>query len=132
MAGRLWQDVDRKGERSFLSKVISSKNKVSKELFKALMAKGRSFVCHSFTARVFSDGTDLPPKFSVVVAKKLEKSAVKRNVIKRRFYSLIQPYIKIIKRGTVCALFVKKKLSMKDMKNTDLEIQIFLKKIKLI
>ncbi len=60
--------------------------------------------------------------FSVVVAKKLEKSAVKRNGMKRRVYSLLRPYAKTGKKGLQCVIFLKKKVSKENLESLTLEI----------
>lgn len=109
-----------------------SSRKVGKELFEPLMKKGVSYTSESFSAKVFVSSLDLSSKFSVVVAKKLEKSAVLRNVYKRRFYSLLRTSLDKVKTGVVCAIFLKKKISAKDLPALTLELGKFLDKSKIL
>ena len=112
--------------------MIPSSRKVNKDLFGALMKKGYSYASPDFVARVFFDESLSPARFSVVVAKKLEKSAVQRNTLKRRVYSLLRPYLRLVRPGTVCALFIRKKINKKDLFSLMAEIDMFLKKSKLL
>ncbi|MDO8482973.1 MAG: ribonuclease P protein component [bacterium] len=108
--------------------MIPSSRKVGKDLFETLMKKGRFYPSESFGARVFIDTFPVPARFSVVVAKKLEKSAVKRNTYKRRVYSLLQPFISRVSLGTVCVVFLKKKINRSDLLLFTVEVETFLKK----
>lgn len=112
--------------------MIPSSRKVPKDLFEILMKQGRSFSSESFSARVVVGAGGLPAKFSVVVAKKLEKSAVQRNTYKRRVYSLLRPFLDRVPLGTLCVLFLKKKANKSNLPNLAIEIESFLKKSKLL
>lgn len=90
--------------------MIPSSQKVDKSLFKSLLAGSRSIHSDTFSLRVVFLPTLSPAKFSVVVAKKLEKSAVKRNVIKRRMYASLSGFLGAAKPGAVCVFFLKKKV----------------------
>ena len=112
--------------------MIPSSRKVGKSLFKSLMEKGKSFYSESFSARVFLSGTSELARFSVVVAKKLEKSAVKRNQIKRRTYSLLRPHLATAKIGSLCVFFIKKKIGTKSLPALRIEIETVLRKAKIL
>lgn len=112
--------------------MIPSSRKVGKDLFEPLMKKGRSFLSESFSARVMVGTTDLPARFSVVVAKKLEKSAVQRNTYKRRAYSLLRPFLDRVLPGTICVLFLKKKVNKSHLPHLATEIETFFKKANLL
>ena len=108
--------------------MIPSSRKVGKDLFETLMKKGRFYVSESFGARILTDAGVLPARFSVVVAKKLEKGAVLRNTYKRRVYPLLRPFLNKIPPGTVCVLFLKKK----DLPSLGVEVEELFQKSKLL
>lgn len=90
--------------------MVPSNRKVSKDLFKELMQKGRSFHSAAFSMRILKRESSEPFRVSVVVAKKIDKRAVERNVIKRRVYSLLSPALPAGQSGVICAFFMKKKV----------------------
>lgn len=108
--------------------MIPSAQKVNSDLFKLLMGRGRGFNSESFSLKVFFTGGSLKPKFSVVVSKKLEKSAVGRNKIKRRIYSLLRSHLKTAKPGSISVLFLKKKVGRDILFPLNLEIDTLLRK----
>ena len=70
--------------------------------------------------------------FSVVVSKKIEKTAVRRNLLKRRVYEAIQkllPHQTEVVQGVVFAKKGSNKLSFKEIEE---EIKTLFKKAKLI
>ncbi|MDO8590628.1 MAG: ribonuclease P protein component [bacterium] len=107
--------------------MIPSRRKVTTGLFKSVLEKGRNFNSDSFSLKVFSLGSDAA-RFSVVVPKKLEKSAVKRNAIKRRVYSLLRLLLPIAKPGSICTFFIKKKVDTRSLSAVSVEITAALKK----
>ncbi len=108
--------------------MIPSKQKVGVQLFKTLTQKGRSFHSESFSLRVFFDDKAERPHFSVVVTKKLEKSAVKRNAMKRKVFVLLRPFLSLARKEAVCAIFLKKKTDSKTLPALKVEIEVALKK----
>ncbi len=112
--------------------MIPSSRRVGKDLFETLMTQGRFYPSETFGARVIVDPKGLPARFSVVVSKKLEKSAVRRNAYKRRVYSLLQPFLNRVSPGVVCALFLKKKADRSGLLLLAVEIETFLKKATLL
>ncbi|KKT45125.1 MAG: hypothetical protein UW34_C0005G0011 [Parcubacteria group bacterium GW2011_GWA2_44_15] len=112
--------------------MIPSSRKVGKDLFETLMKKGRSFTSESLNVRILAVTGGQPARFSVVVAKKMEKSAVQRNKYKRRVYSLLRPFLDKVQPGSVCALFLKKKVGKGDLSLLNTEIKTFFKKFALL
>ncbi|MEK7574812.1 MAG: ribonuclease P protein component [Patescibacteria group bacterium] len=91
--------------------MIPAKRKVSYDLFEGLMKKGRVHHSEHFSFRLFTEASAVPARFSVVVAKKIDpkaKSAVWRNTVKRRFYTLLRPLLLRSRPGTIGVFFVKK------------------------
>ncbi len=101
--------------------MIPSKRKVGKHLFKAVLSKNRSFHSDHFNLKISNIGKN-KAKFSVVVSKKVEKTAVNRNLTKRRVYGVCRPLIKDVVSGTVGVFFVKK--SVVGIPFNDLELEV--------
>ncbi len=95
--------------------MLPSSKKVSASFFKTLMAKGRSFHDDFFSVRVFFEPKLKSAKFSVVVPKKIEKTSVGRNLMKRRLYSALRPMVRRSIAGSLVAIFVKKKFLAEDI-----------------
>ena len=107
--------------------MIPSKQKVSTGLFKVVLEKGINFKSESFSLKVLplAKGT---ARFSVVVPKKIEKSAVGRNTIKRRVYRVIRPILSLAKPGSVCIFFIKRKISLESLPVLSCEVVVALEK----
>jgi ribonuclease P protein component len=88
--------------------MISSKQKVGRELFKSLVEKGRSFHSENFSIRVAPLPSGGLSKFSVVVPKRIEKTAVGRNITKRLFYRAVGALMPKVLPGLICGIFLKK------------------------
>lgn len=112
--------------------MIPSSRKVGKDFFQSLMKRGRSYVSESFRVQVFIEESAKPARFSVVVAKKLEKSAVKRNFLKRRTYFLLQPFLKTARPGSATVLFIQKGFGAKPLPYLKGEIKSLLRKAAVI
>lgn len=108
--------------------MLPSSQKLDGKLFKLLLQKGRSFHDKDFSIRIFLAGLPEPARFSVVVSRKVEKSAVKRNSLKRRFYALIRPIAKKSRPGALAAIFIKKQFGREELKNIIPRIELALKK----
>lgn len=112
--------------------MIPSNRKVSKELFKILLKTGRFYQSESFSVRTFFYPKLSHSRFSVVVSKKVEKTSVRRNLLKRRLYAILAPFLLEVKAGTVCAFFVKKNFSEKSWLELETETNNVLKKLSLL
>jgi len=108
--------------------MLPSSQKVSRSLFKPIMLKGRRYASTSFNAIFFDSNQAGKPKFSVVVPKKVEKSAVRRNYMKRAVYSSVRGLLKGVRPGVACIIFMKKKVERADFKGLNDEVSVFLKK----
>jgi ribonuclease P protein component len=112
--------------------MISSKQKVGRELFKSLLEKGRSFHSENFSLRVAPLPSGGLSKFSVVVPKRIEKTAVGRNVTKRLFYRAVGGLIPKVLPGLVCGIFLKKSVKKISFDALLSEVTIVFKKAKII
>lgn len=107
--------------------MIPSNRKVSSGLFKDLLVKGRSYHSPDFSIRVFVSGSE-KARFSVSVPKKVVKTAVGRNLIKRKVYSVIRGVLGGAAPGVRATISVKRDLSKESLENIKKDIVFLLKK----
>lgn len=90
--------------------MLPKKKRIDRKTFLAVLPKTRTDSTPFFTIRSYKSET---PKVSIVISKKIAKTAIQRNYIKRRIYKHISkdlPYKTIM-------IFVKKPLENKDILN---------------
>lgn len=87
--------------------MLSRSQRISKKLFPNSLS-GRVFSTDFYSLRLVQ-GKEKGEVFrgSVVVSKKIAKTAVKRNLIRRRFYSLLREYGNKFPPGSLAVLYVR-------------------------
>lgn len=83
--------------------MLGKKNRANRHHFTAI-SKGKTVFSPFFSVRI-SNNTHTVSRFSVVVSKKVAKSAVERNSIRRKFYAALEPF----KKSNFSAIFYIKK-----------------------
>ena len=66
-------------------------------------------------------GTKAPPSVAIVVSKKVAKTAVSRNRIRRRLYEGFAPFVPLLPKGTRYLVYPKKEVltaSFKDIRES--------------
>lgn len=95
--------------------------RIGTSLFSEITEKGRFSNGKFFLFRfVKSEGKS---RFSVTVSKKVSKSAVDRNKIRRRVYSLLRKHISNIKDGYRIVISVKSGTDKIDIKDLNKELE---------
>ena len=110
--------------------MLAKKNRISRALFNTLLKDGAFFPSANLSLRVTKTQKGLS-KFSFVVSKKVSKSAVVRNLLRRRGYSALQSALdreKISTGGFLGAFFFKKGADKLDFKSIQSEVVFLLKK----
>jgi ribonuclease P protein component len=103
--------------------MIPSSRRLTTALFKEVILKGKPLHSPIFVLRMLvSQGTS---RFSVSVPKKVAKSAVLRNKIRRRLYSALQPTIPHIKAGIQGVFMVKQVILGMSFENIVKNLQDF-------
>lgn len=74
--------------------MISKKARIAKKDIPNIVRRGKRFSGKGFDIKVWFDNTLESPKFTIIVSKKVDKSAVKRNLIKRKFRAAIFEILK--------------------------------------
>jgi len=110
--------------------MISKKYKLRQNDFKKYLVKTKVLSGQHLHIRFLK--TKLPEAhFSVVVPKKIAKTSVLRNKIKRRVYSVISKQIKKFPQGLLCVVFLRKGSPTLSFKNLQEELQALLEQIKI-
>ena len=95
--------------------MLPKKRRVSKQAFKNLQGS-HSVTLPSFTLRIIR--AEGPTRVAFVVSKKIAKTAVLRNKLRRRGYDVIRKIISRLKDGMLLVFYMKKEsvtLSANDM-----------------
>lgn len=109
--------------------MLPKNKRISKDSFKSILLKGIPYHATNFTLRTLPSEKE---GFAVLVSKKVAKSAVDRNRIRRRVYSLLRdvlPNIKIVSKNIISAKSGAKDLTFERQKE---EIVGLFKKARLI
>lgn len=87
--------------------MLPKQKRITREQFKNTLPGGRSLYCELVSLRIapFPGETS---RFSFVVPKAVSKSAIKRNLLRRRGYSVIEKHLQNIKNAHIYAFFLKK------------------------
>lgn len=110
-----------------LAKKRRVKTKGFNSAFSAISAK--SYISPFFSIKVVPGAkTTEKTLFSCVVSKKLAKTAVLRNKIRRRVYEAVKKSLPSIKNGYICLVFVKKEVINADFSTLEKNISELLKK----
>ncbi len=112
--------------------MLSKKIRVGKELFPQVLLKARCLYGNNMSLRVLNTNITNKTKFSFVVSRKVSNKAVRRNLLKRRGYSIIKNISKYINNGFICVFFFKKTSTLLSYKELEKEIFFLLKKAKVL
>lgn len=111
--------------------MIPNTNRINREDFEKIMKKGGFLNSPFFTLRFLKNPLNTT-HFSVVVSKKVAKTAVSRNKIRRRTYSLLKKLTKNSKNPYFAIFFSKSGVEKALFQNLELEIQKLLEKAKIL
>lgn len=123
---RLSADVER-GERNWLYKMLSKNCRVGRKVFPLVLKGGKRMSLPLFSVAIFDEKTAEPARFSVVVSKRIARTAVMRNKMKRRVYGAIQKELinKGCPKGKIIVFFAKNNLVAAKPAEIAQEIQSF-------
>ena len=110
--------------------MLSKQNRVNKHLFSDVIKKGVSYYTQNISLKI-TNTTNTKPKFAVSVPKKEVKTAVKRNLLKRRIFSILEKTAMKTKLGFASVFFLKKELSAFPTLNYMMRLSICLKRQRL-
>jgi ribonuclease P protein component len=87
--------------------MLSKKNRLGSLFFKNLFKKGKIVDSQSFSLK-YIEGTGEDFKISVVVSKKISLHATERNLLKRRFLSVLLEQKSLLIKGFSYIFYLKK------------------------
>lgn len=87
--------------------MIPKKQRITKRLFSESFSYSKS-VSNEYLTLKYKGILEFPVKIAVVVSKKVEKSAVGRNNLKRKIYLCAQNATKSLKKPYILMIFPKK------------------------
>lgn len=105
-------------------------NKINKKLFDKVFKEGKTY--HSDFLYIKALENNGVSKFSFVVMKKNLAGATKRNLIKRRCFSIIKQELVNIKPRIAVIFFIKKGSEKRTFKQLEIEIKKILSKANLL
>ncbi len=108
--------------------MLSRRKKVSSRLFGEVIKRGRSLHAPHIYLKVAPLSKDGMTKFSVTIPKKIEKRATKRNLVKRRIYSVVREYIKRVPENYAGVFFAKSGIREQSLEIIRLEVKQLLEK----
>lgn len=108
--------------------MIPKKTRTNREIFEKVMKKGGFLNSGLFSLR-FLKNPENTTSFSVVVAKKIAKTAILRNKIRRRAYSVLK---RVVKNPYQVILFGKKGVEKATFSETESGVLDVLKRAKII
>jgi len=114
--------------------MLPKKNRVPRKDFPSSKTKGlRGFSPIFSSVLYFAKETEgIESRVSVVVSKKTAKTAVVRNLLRRRFYEAIRPFLGQIKQGVTVVIYPKKEAIVAKFPEIEVEMEKTLKQTKLI
>lgn len=110
--------------------MLPRKNRIPKEDFPTPKRQGFRIFSPIFSGTFYKDEGDI--RVSVVVSKKTAKTAVARNLIRRRFYEIIQDLQKRLTQQGMVVFYPKKETATIDFKDLKKEVEAALEKANLL
>ena len=88
--------------------MLKRSHRITTKLFPAIIERGATHHVLHFYSKVLVVDTDTSTRFSVVVPKKIEKTAVARASLKRRVTAVLRKHLTEIEKGHQVLVFCKK------------------------
>jgi len=109
--------------------MIAKKYRLKRNEIEYVLKKGEELITGKFIIR-YAKNTEKFSKYCVIISKKFDASAVKRNLLKRRVYEAVRRY-DTFKENDLNVILIPKKSITKDTKFEDIqkEISAIIKKL---
>ncbi len=109
--------------------MIPKNNRLTTNLFKEVFLKGKSVFGPEISLVYIKNSSGVHSRFSFSVSKKVAKTAVLRNRIRRRSYVALSPLLDGITAPVLGVLVVKKDISTLTVEQTRTLLQNLLKRL---
>lgn len=104
--------------------MLPKKNRISKKDFPSPQRRGFRVFSPFFSAIFYShENSSKQNRVAIVVSKKTAKTAVSRNLLRRRFYNLIRPHLEKLLVPTVIVFYPKLEAGKADFTILESEIE---------
>lgn len=110
--------------------MLPRKNRIPKEDFPTSKRQGLRLFSPFFSGTFYKE--EGKTRVSVVVSKKTAKTAVARNLIRRRFYEIMQELQKSLTQQGMIVFYPKKETTTADFKDLKEEVKVALQKAKIL
>ncbi|MGB9911483.1 MAG: ribonuclease P protein component [Microgenomates group bacterium] len=108
--------------------MLPLKNRINLKREQVFQKRKREFFSSFlFNFLLLEEKENFPPQFAIIVSKKIEKKASKRNRIKRILAAVIRGFLPEIKKGIRGVFLAKKEILEKDFWTIKREVELFLK-----
>lgn len=98
--------------------MLPKNNRADKKAIDKIFKKSLFVAEKSFNFKYILENKGISPRVSVVIPKNIEKSAAKRNLLRRKTYLFIEKYIKLLPSTVLGVLVLKNKdFSMKELED---------------
>jgi ribonuclease P protein component len=109
--------------------MLPKNRRVSKPLFDKVLKEGSVLHSPLFSLRFLPKNLDKYSHIAIVAPKSVAKGAVERNKLRRRGYSAVASFSII---PSICLFFFKKEAKSSSLKELSLEMEMLLKRAKLL
>jgi ribonuclease P protein component len=113
--------------------MLPKKRRIHKAFFEKVLAEGKSFHSSFLSLKAIKDQeSKAESRFSFVVSKKVSPLATKRNLLRRRGYSIIKKAWGRIPPSFTCIFILKKGVGALSFKDFEKEVLFLLEKARII
>ena len=109
--------------------MLARKNRISTKIFPKTGRPWKNITSDSFSLSIFSQTGSGILRASVIVSKKVARTAVPRNKIRRRIYSILRKEISACPQNMLLVCYVKKPALEKSFSVLETELKHLLRKI---
>jgi ribonuclease P protein component len=88
--------------------MLPKERRLTTHMVKDVLMKGKIYHGEHFLLRYLLSPTDKTSKYAVIISKKQLKTAVSRNIFRRRVYSIIRKYETLVSKPYFVAIMAKK------------------------
>jgi len=112
--------------------MLPKNKRANKKLFGDIFSQGFSFHSPHFSLKLLKKEALTKSRFSVSVPQRIEKKATKRNLLRRKIYSLLEYLYPRIKNNYGGVVTLKKDFGKVTFTNLQLEIETLFKNAKIL
>lgn len=109
--------------------MLPKQHRVPRAIFSTVIRRGNGAHSAHFSLKTLTVDDSKPARFSFVISKKVDKRAVKRNLMRRRLSAVIAELLPSLPAGIVGIFFAKPRSQALAFKDIEEEIRFLVKKL---